>query len=224
MNSPRLAAGHRLARTTTRTHRAFAASAAIVLTTSLAARAAHAQDASSTPPLFGALAPPLAFLKSPPILRSGHAGGGPGSGWIVGVDAGLSTRFALGGDPSAGGLGFGARLGYAFRGGFQVDARYDDLGVHLRDLDPNGVLQATTLGARYELPLFILPFAEVRIGPAFDATSAWFAAAVALGVAVPIARPLSIDLTARDWLVPAGDSLHSILTVQLGLTVRFGGA
>jgi hypothetical protein len=174
-------------------------------------------------PAFDAMVTPLAFLKHPPIFSAAHGGSGPRPGWILGADTGWSTRFAEGVSPGAQGWGFGARAGYAFGGRFQVDARYDYLGVRLRDPVHDGALQAATVGARYELPLFVLPFAEVRVGPSFDSANAWFAAALALGVAIPVARPLSIDVTVRDWLVPEGDALHSILTVQLGFTIRFGG-
>jgi hypothetical protein len=166
---------------------------------------------------------PFALRRQPTIFPAARGGRGPRPGWILGADTGWSTRFGEGANPATGAWGFGARAGYAFGGGFQPDARYDDLGVHLGDVDHGGVLQAATVGARYELPLFVLPFAEARVGPSFDSSAAWFAAALAVGVAVPVARPLSIDLTVRDWLVPAGDALHSILTVQLGFTVRFGG-
>jgi hypothetical protein len=193
-----------------------------------AARDARADDAGATvfaasPAMVTAWVAPLVALRQPAIFPAAHGGRGPRPGWILGADTGWSTRFAEGANPASGGWGFGARAGYAFGGGFQVDARYDDLGTHLRDVDRSGVLQAATVGARYELPLYVLPFAEARVGSSFDSAAAWFAAAIAVGVAFPVARPLSVDLTVRDWFVPAGDALHSIVTVQLGFTVRFGG-
>ncbi|HSQ62402.1 MAG TPA: hypothetical protein VLM85_04285 [Polyangiaceae bacterium] len=161
---------------------------------------------------------PASMLQS--VVHAGRSEGGSLSGVELRVDAGASTRFAVAGDPTEGAGSFGASLGYAWRNGVSLDARYDDLGAARTDLAATP-LQTASAGLRYAAPLVVMPFGEVRCGTAFDTTGAFFAAALAVGVDVPFTRYLSAEVTVRDWLVPDQVALRSIATFQVGLTVRF---
>ena len=159
----------------------------------------------------------LAALRGP-ARPAGHAASGGHHGFLLAVDAGAALREATHGDPSASAGAFSARAGYAF-GAASIDLAYDDLGVPLTP-GANGSLQMFSIGARYELLSPVIPFAEVRFGPAFHGAATTVAASIGGGLAVPLARALRIQLTARDWLVSAGDSVRPVLSALLGLEVR----
>ncbi len=141
------------------------------------------------------------------------------SGWQLRIDTGPAARFAVNGEAGGDAWQFGVSLAYAFRSGFSVDARYADLGVS-RDgvMTP---LQTASSGVRFSIPLRVMPFGELRCGTAFDATGAYFASAVAVGLDIPFTRFLVGEMSVRDWLVPDSATLHSLVTFNLGLTVRF---
>jgi len=160
-----------------------------------------------------ASAVPLDALRGP-ARPAGHAGSSSRGGWLIAVDAGWSFLAA---DGSAPALGFSARAGYAFAGGASIDVAYDDVGVPLTA--GAGALQAVSAGLRYELPLDAIPFAEVRVGSAFQGANAWPAGSMGLGVALPLAHAVRVQLTARDWLVPQG-AVRSVFGALLGLEVR----
>jgi len=158
--------------------------------------ASHAHAASPTPPTPNAL-----------------------SGWQLRVDTGPSARFASGGESSTDAWAFGVSLAYAFHHGVSIDARYEDLGASR--VSTTTPLQTASTGIRYSVPLRVRPFGELRCGTAFDITGAFFASAIALGVEVPFSRFLRGELSIRDWLVPDSITLRSIVTFNIGLTVRF---
>ncbi len=161
---------------------------------------------------------PISILQS--VVSAGRSEGRALSGLQLRVDAGGSARFAVGGDPTEGAWGFGASLGYAWPSGISLDARYDDLGVDRTDVAATP-LQTASAGVRFNAPFVVMPFGEVRCGSAFDTMGVFFAAAIALGVEVPITRYLSVEVTVRDWLVPDPTALRSVATFQAGLTLRF---
>jgi hypothetical protein len=167
--------------------------------------------------LLGATDPVLAVLLHAPVAPAGRIGSGPGPGVIFGVDGGYSLGFDPGPN-TRGAWGFGARAGYSLRGGVAIDARYDDLGVR----GAGAPLQVASGGARYTLPMIVMPFVEARVGAEIDPAGAYFAAAPALGLELPVARHASIEFTARDWLADRAGGLESVLTLQLGVTVRLG--
>jgi len=153
-------------------------------------------------------------------FAGGHVGGGPMGGPLLGVEGGWATTLAAGNDVSQGSASFGVRAGWSFPNGIALHARYDDLGVE--PASSRTPLQLATMGLRYSVPFFVpMPFAEVDAGPAFAAGGVWFGAGASLGVSIPIAGLVLIDLVGRDWFVPINETLRQTLTVDAGLTVLF---
>jgi len=180
---------------------------AIVSTSPLAARAAHAQDASSTPP---SSVPSRRRRVSPSRADPsvGHRRR-PGSGWIVGRRRTLHALCARR-DPSAGGWG---RAGWDTRSG-RPSRSTRATTISRSSAGPRPERRAAGHDARRSLraAVFILPFAEVRIGPAFDATSAWVSPPPWRSGSRCHRAPAQHRPHARDWLRAGSDSLHSILT------------
>jgi regulator of protease activity HflC (stomatin/prohibitin superfamily) len=178
---------------------------------------ARAEPLESTPAL---ILPVAARL----VGGAGHAGGGVGQGargLLLGLDVGPTVLLGGEHDSARAGAGFGARLGYAFGNGLDLQARFDLLGVTLPDGTTRDSLRVPTFGLRYSVPfLFPSPFLEVGAGPALVGDTAWFGAMAGAGVTFPVAAHASIDLAARDWLVPA-PGLRQVLGGQLGLSVHF---
>lgn len=115
---------------------------------------------------------------------------------------------------------FAARAGWSFPNGLAVHVRYDDLGVE--PASSRSPLQIATVGLRYAVPFFVpMPFAEVDAGPAFAVGTVWFGAGAGLGLSLPIAGLVLVDLVVRDWFVPIADNLRQTFTVGAGLTILF---
>jgi hypothetical protein len=97
-------------------------------------------------------------------------------------------------------------------------ARYDDLGT-----EPSGIrppLQFATVGLRYAVPFLVpMPFAEVDVGPTFVGSDVHFGAGAALGLSVPLARQVLVDVAGHDWLVPVAGVLRQTISIGLGLSV-----
>jgi hypothetical protein len=174
-------------------------------------------------------ATPLSFGLSalPPSTLVGAVGGGGGalsrapSGLFVGADTGWAVMLGPGSEPAPNGWAFGARLGYQWRSGLALEARFDDLGV-----DPptgGGSLLVGSGGVRYSLPFLVMPFAEALVGPAFNGSHVTPGAGVGLGASLPVVRHLMIDLALRDWIVDLDGAVRNIPTVELGVAVGFPG-
>ena len=171
-------------------------------------------------------APLASVVVAPPARLVGGAGGGTfashaSTGPYLGAETDWTIALPASGDAAHSGLGFGLRAGYRLPSGLAPQLRFDDLGVTLPGHD-HAVLCATA-GLRYVLPLFPMPYAEVGAGPAFVGSSASIAAAVAIGLAIPVVRHVEIDVAARDWLVSPGGNVRQVLGFGVGLTVGFGG-
>ena len=170
---------------------------------------------------------PFALMPLPPARLVGSFGGGSGSLWhapsgpFVGAESGLGLMLGSGTDPARDAWAFGARVGYQWRSGLALEARFDDLGVDPRT--GGGSLLVASGGVRYSMPLVVMPFAEALIGPAFNGTHATPAVGVALGVSLPVLRHLAFDLSARDWIADLDGAVRNVPTFELGLTVGFSG-
>jgi hypothetical protein len=121
-------------------------------------------------------------------------------------------------DSAQDGWAFGVRAGWAARNGLSVHVRYDDLGTEPAGIRPP--LQFATAGLRYTVPFVVpMPFAEVDAGPAFVGSDVHFGAGAALGLSVPLAPQILVDVAAHDWLVPVAGTLRQTLSVGLGIAV-----
>jgi hypothetical protein len=149
---------------------------------------------------------------------AGRFAAGPEAGLLLEVEGAWAATLPSPADPGQQGWGFGARAGWALQSGLSVHARYDDLGT-----EPSGVrppLQLATAGLRYSVPFLVpMPFAEVDVGPAFVGGGVNPGGGAELGVSLPVARSLLVDLAAHDWLVPVAGVLRQTLSVGVGLAV-----
>lgn len=164
--------------------------------------------------------PPLAVLSATHGGGGGVVGRAP-RGPFVGADAGGAVMLARGEDPSRGAWAFGARAGYQWRSGVAFDLRFDDLGLDAPD--GSGPLLVGSAGLRYGFPLVVMPYAEARLGDAFYGPHSSVAAAIALGLAVPVFRHLALDLGARDWIADLDGRVRHTPTFEVGLAVGFDG-
>jgi len=144
------------------------------------------------------------------------------SGGFIGADTGVATLLPSNRDAAEVGWAFGFRGGYQWRSGIALQVRFDDLGVNAPG-GGGGPLLLATAGVRYSLPLALMPFAEVLVGPTFYGSQVTPGAALGLGVSLPVLRHLAFDLSVRDWLADLGGSVCNTPTVELGATVIFGG-
>lgn len=162
----------------------------------------------------------------PPARLVGGAGGGSfvshaPTGFYLGAETAWTIALPANADPAHSGWGFGLRAGYQLASGLAPQLRFDDLGITLPGQD-HAVLCATA-GLRYVLPLFPMPYVEVGAGPAFVGSSASMAAAVAIGLAIPVVRHVEVDVSARDWIVGSKGDVRQVLGFGVGLAVGFGG-
>jgi hypothetical protein len=197
--------------------------------------------ASADPPAsatFGG-APASLFLgrAMPDALLVGSFGGGVSQlgrsphGWFLGVETGWARWLAsdtavgrvAGGQTGAAddGWAFGVRGGYQLRSGLAMQLRFDDLGVAVAP--GAGSLAIASGGLRYAVPFAIMPFADVLVGAMFGGVDTAPAAALGVGVSVPVARHAALDLTARDWIADLGGSVRHIPSVMAGVNIGFGG-
>lgn len=157
---------------------------------------------------------------------AGMHGGGAGAGGarapqglFVGADTGGATM--LGGAPARGEWAFGAGVGYQWRSGLALDARFDDLGVG----SPSGSspLLVGSGGVRYGVPIFVMPYVEARLGPAFYGPHATPTAGIGLGLGLPVFRHLAFELGGRDWIADVDGAIRHVLSFELGVAVGFDG-
>jgi hypothetical protein len=167
------------------------------------------------------------LLPLPPAVLVGGAGGGGGAyaraprGFFIGGDAGGAVMVGAGADAAHGAFAFGAHAGYQWASGLSLQLRFDDLGVS--PPDGSGPLLLGTVGARYSLPLVLMPFAEALVGPAFHGSQVTPAAGLGLGVSLPVLRHLAFDLSVRDWIAGLDGAVRNVPTAELGITVGFTG-
>lgn len=152
----------------------------------------------------GARAPHGWFLGA----ETGHA-------WFVGMQDSAARATST---PTDNGWCFGARAGYQLPSGLAVQARFGKLGV---DAGAGG-LDAIAGGVRYSLPIVPMPFAEAEIGATFDDQEVAASAGVGIGLSLLVARHVSFDVAACDWVVDLG-GIHHIPTLTIGITAGFGG-
>lgn len=216
--------------------------AALASASMLPASLPELDSSDATPPAYTALSlPDLDLLEGEAIGRLIHGVGHAGhrgtlaeeEGAIFGVDIGGAFPIA-GATEARDSVAFGGRVGYQFRDGIALQARFDSLGV-TQTLINNSQLMFATIGMRYTFPfLFPLPFVEAMIGPSFVNSSPSvgqvgaseqvdFGAGVGLGASFLLSRHVSIDVSAHDWLSPVGGSLLQVLTVQAGVSLSVGG-
>ena len=178
-----------------------------------------------------ARADPFLFHIDPVLVGAfggghGHGGRAPhgfflgadtGHAWFVGMsDVAAHTSTP----PSDSGWCFGARAGYQLPSGLAFEATFDKLGVDAPD--GSGTLDAVAGGIRYSLPTVPMPFAEASIGTTFDASNVAASAGVGVGLSLLVARHVSFDAEARDWIVDLG-GIHHIPMLTIGITAGFGG-
>ena len=190
----------------------------------LGASLAHAESplpVNTTPLSFGL----LAAMPPSRLVRAFGGGGGAvsraPSGPFVGADTGWGVMLGPGSPTAPNGWAFGARAGYEWANGLALEGRFDDLGM-----DPprgGGSLLTASAGVRYSLPLIVMPFAEALVGPAFNGTHATPTAGIGLGASLPVLRHLMFDFSLRDWIADLDGGVRNIPTVELGITVGFGG-
>ncbi len=163
----------------------------------------------------------------PPRLVGAYGGGGGGSiahaprGLFLGADTGLATMLPGRVDGAHGAWAFGARAGYQWRSGLAAQVRFDDLGVGAPD--GSAPLLFATAGVRYSLPLVVMPFVEVLVGPAVYGAHVSPGAALGGGVSLPVLRHLAFDLSIRDWIAGIDGDVRHVVTAELGVSVGFGG-
>jgi regulator of protease activity HflC (stomatin/prohibitin superfamily) len=122
------------------------ASLGCALATALLARSARGES------------PSLDFaIGSGALIQAPHAPAGrvasrESSGAFLGVDGDWSVALPSRTESSSGGLGFGARVGYAWRSGLSIQGRYDYLGVHPTLGDPSTTHRDRRRGARLAHP------------------------------------------------------------------------
>lgn len=145
------------------------------------------------------------------------------AGALVGLDSGGAVLLGSSPSPSFGAWTFGARAGYQLTNGLAFQFRYDYLSpLPLAPGSSRTPLQIGSAGVRYSFPYLLpLPFVEALFGPSFFGGEAAASGALGLGFSIPLARHFFIDLSARDWLVPADDNLRQIFTFELGPTFTF---
>jgi hypothetical protein len=185
--------------------------------------------ASSTERARAAVLPesPLGSVAiAPPARLVGGAGGGSfvshaPSGFYLGAETAWTVAPPANADPAHSGWGFGLRAGYQLASGLAPQLRFDDLGITPPGQDH--VVLCATAGLRYVLPLFPMPYVEVGAGPAFVGSGASIAGAVAIGLALPVARHVEVDVSAHDWIVSPGGNLRQVLGFGVGVAVGFGG-
>ena len=167
----------------------------------------------------------LVLPALPPARLIGAAGGGGGrslresSGLYLGVDAGWAVMPGVDGAATESAPAFGLHAGVRSPSGLALDLRGDDLGVPAPDGKGPGL--ATGLGARYTLPLFVLPFVEAHVGAEDYGPSLSVAGEVGAGFAFPVGDHFELDLCARDWIAEIGGAIRHVPVFSLGFTVGF---
>ena len=178
-----------------------------------------------------AVADPLPLLGRMDPILVGAFGGGHGHGaraphgWFLGAETGhawfvgmQSSAARATSTPSDSGWCFGARVGYQLPSGLAVQTRFSKLGV---DAGAGG-LDEIAGGVRYSLPIVPMPFAEAEIGATFDEQEVAASAGVGIGMSLLVARHVSFDVAAHDWIVDLG-GIHHIPTLTVAITAGFGG-
>jgi len=166
----------------------------------------------------------------------GAFGGGAGayarmrSGFFLGADTGIATLVSSSTDsiartqslssPEYHGWTYGVRIGYEWASGLAIQARVDDLGTHTGD--GTEALTLATVGVRYSLPFFVMPFADALVGPAFDSSGTSLGAAIGVGASLLVTRHLGVDLAFRDWMVDLDGGIRHVPTVTVGVQIGFG--
>ncbi len=231
--------------------KAALALAALLAAVALPARAAAGElsaDLRLEPPDFGSdgggalaadtLAPELLAGEGEGRLLHGgrggyHVGGGPREGLLVGIDLGAALPIFVGNNEAAASFAAGGLVGWQFPNGVAVLFRYQDLGLR-PDVVANTQWQLATFGMRYTFPYIIpQPFLEALVGLSLVNSNAPLApgggnlqispgGAVGVGLALPLARHVAVEVAARDWLSPIGGDLFQILGLEAGVTVDFG--
>lgn len=177
-------------------------------------------------------------LTVDPVLRGGFGGGvelgdfgrAP-HGAFVDVETGWARWLASDADaarsrtplPAApnNGWAFGASVGYQWRSGLALAARFDDLGI---DSSRDGhALLCASAGVRYALPMFVMPFVEASLGAMFDGAATSPAVGLGAGAAVPVARHAIVALTVRDWIGSLDGAVRHVPSLTAGVLLGFGG-
>jgi hypothetical protein len=163
----------------------------------------------------------------PPLRLVGGFGGGGGaiarapSGLFIGADTGWAVMLGPRESSAPNAWAFGARVGYEWQNGLALEGRFDDLGVH--PPTGGGSLLFGSAGIRYSLPLVVMPFAEALVGPGFNGSHLAPGAGLGVGASLPVLRHLMFDLALRDWIIDLDGGVRNVPTVELGITVGFGG-
>lgn len=78
-----------------------------------------------------------------------------------------------------------------------------------------------SVGARYSLPLVVMPFVEAQVGAVFDSSRASIATLLGVGLSVPLLRHLLIDLSAHDAIADIDGDVRHVAFFGVGLTLGF---